>query len=121
MRRAFVVELCADWPIKNIVYWPFDVFLEPARQGGPSAARKVVRENEILALKTFNTDVNEESLRKELSVLTDLNHVHVHSVTASLKGSTEKFHILPKPWCEVWTHDKVVSDFSVVAWRVLIY
>jgi hypothetical protein len=93
---------------------PFEVFLEEAREGGSSTLRKVLHGNDILALKTFHTNVDEESFKKEFSILQQLNHAHVCSAVASLKDQAQKFHILLKPWCEVWSLSQVVSEFSVI-------
>ena len=93
---------------------PFDVSLDPAREGGSSTVRKVLSGNEILALKTFHTNINEESFKREFSILKQLNYVHVGSAFASLQDQAAKFHILLKPWCEVRTGNKVVSNFVVI-------
>ena len=45
---------------------PFEISLDPARDGGSSAVRKALNGNEILALKTFHTNVNEESFRTRM-------------------------------------------------------
>lgn len=97
---------------------PFEVFLEKARHGGSSTVRKVLHGNETLALKTFHTNVDEESFKKEFSILQQLNHTHVCSAVASLKDQAQKFHILLKPWCEVLSLSQVVSEFSVIPSRV---
>jgi serine/threonine protein kinase len=80
---------------------PFEVSLDPARQGGPSTVRKALCGNIIMALKIFHTNVNEESFKREVSILKELDHSHVCSALASLQDQGTKFLILLKPSCDV--------------------
>ena len=81
--------------------FPFELTLEQARYGGVSVVRKILRNNEYLALKTLQTNVKEDEFMKELKILKDVDYMHVCSAVASLKDQTERFHILLKPWCDV--------------------
>ena len=81
--------------------FPFELILEDARYGGVSVVRKILCNNEYQALKTLQTNVEEDEFMKELKILKDVDHMHACSAVASLKDQTERFHILLKPWCDV--------------------
>ena len=81
---------------------PFDLTLEEVRPGGLSVVRKIISGNETMALKTLQADIDEKEFKKEFAILKPLEHIHVCCAVASLKDQFSRFHIVLKPWCEVY-------------------
>lgn len=63
--------------------------------------RRVRIGNSDFALKSFQPEVEECKIHKELEIMRNLTHQHVCSLFASVVDPKKRIHLLIEPWGEV--------------------
>ena len=101
---------------------PFEFVVDGImREGGTAKVRRVRIGNKDFALKSFDPEVEEIQIQKELDIMRKLTHEHVCCLFASVVDTSKRIHVIIERWGEVLPVTESMKSNSALVYPIRLH